>query len=590
MPFLNIAVVLIILLSAFLWSAKSKGRGLFSAMLAAACTLAAGAVAFGLWEPAVYGFALGMSEDIAWCAGLLVPFAVVLFILRLVVDQTVKSNLDFSDTVNFVGGGIFGLVVGGITAGILVISVSFLRFGPSAGGYQLLKEERGNIVYASNLWVPVDKLTVALYEKLSLTSLSTDTPLAERLPRAHEQAAASRLAARVELDGKHYMARTALAPQDFSVKGRYRVEGASRDLLADSTNPKPQEVKLVDGSAPASEGSIEGFVVGFSSGGTEKSGQFVISPGQVRLTYSVNDGVEAVYPVAVVAQASANAGMRRFRVDDKELAFGSVGGQSSPLMAFEFFVPRGAQVLDLFIKNTRADLTTAEASKPPFALASARKRDDSIADQSLFKAFGVTTGNKIENIDTSESKSVASGAGTRGSAIDVTATLPNGLQLNKGELSGLEMNAENAITDGEKTLEMQAVTKMRGLDANLRVNAFATTRDTGIAKVLLSEQGAQSVLGGAVMRAESILPPLLVDEQGNSFECVGFVYSDAKIYQIRFTPGKPIRGLSEVPQLSTSKSDQTLYLIFRPTKGARIKAFVLGNKQVGSFDPPAEVR
>lgn len=587
MPFLNIAVILIILLSAFLWSAKTRGRGLFSAMLATACTLVAGAIAFAAWEPAVYGLALGMSEDIAWCVGLVVPFAVSLFVLRLIVDQTVKSNLDFSDTVNFVGGGLFGLVTGVITAGILVIGVSFLRLGPSAGGYQLVKEDRGNIVMGSKLWVPADAITVKLYEQLSLTSLSTDSPLAYRLPAAHEQAAASRLAARSEIDGKYYMARTAIAKDDFAVKGRYRVEGSSRDLLADASNPKAQEVKYLDGSMPPGDGAIEGFVVVFNSGGAEKSGQFVISPGQARLTYSLNDEVKSVYPVAVVSQAAANAGMKRFRVDDKELAFGSVGGQSSAVMAFEFFVPRGAQVLDLFVKNTRADLESGDGAKPPVVLASAAKRDEKIADQSLLNSFGVSAGSKITNLDTSEAKVVA---GTRGSGIEASSTLPDGTQLNKGELSGLEINAENEIAGGEKTLDMNMVQKMRGLEQNIRVDRFAATGDTGIVRVALATQGAQSVLGGAVLRAESILPPLLVDEQGNSFECIGFVYKDTKIFQIRFTPGRPIRGLTEVPQISTSKDDQSLYLLFRPTKGSRIKGFVLGSKQVGTFDPPTEVR
>lgn len=592
MPFLNIAVIVILLLCAFLWSAKGKGRGLFSSMLATACTLVGGAVAFAAWETVVYSFGLNMAEDIAWCVGLVLPFAVTTFVLRLIVDQTVKSNLDFSDVTNFIGGAAFGLVNGVVTAGILVIGVSFLRFGPAAGGYELVKEERGNIVQGSALWVPVDKLTVALYEQLSRTTLSTPTPLAERLPAVHEQAAASRLAPRLEVDGNKYMARSAIKPGDFSVKGRYRLEGASKDILADAANPKAQEVKYVDGSTPPADAAIEGFVLSFTSGGAEKSGQFVIGPGQVRLSYMDNDEVRSAYPIAVVTQGQANAGMRRFRVDDKELAFGSVGGQSNPIMGFEFAIPRSAKVLDLFVKNTRADLESGEGAKPPVMVASAKKRDESIADQSLFKNFGVASGSKIANIDDGESKVVSTviGAGARGTGIDPTPNLPDNLQLNAGELSGLEYNAENEIVDGEKTLEWNAVQKMRGLERNLRVDRFAETSDTGIVKITLSEQGAQSILGGAVMRAESILPPLLVDDQGNSFECIGFVYRDTKVYQVRFTPGRPIRGLTEVPQLSSSKSDQSLHLIFRPTKHARIKSFVIGSKQVASFEPPVEVR
>ena len=99
-----------------------------------------------------------------------------------------------------------------------------------------------------------------------------------------------------------------------------------------------------------------------------------------------------------------------------------------------------------------------------------------------------------------------------------------------------------------------------------------------------------SVLGRSVETAESILQPLLADEAGNLYEPLGYVYSDGRTVDIRFKPGEPLRALSQIPALSTSKQNQSLYLIFRPTKGVRITRFLLGSKEIATFPGGIEVR
>lgn len=594
MPILNLMVVAMVGLITFLWAARGKGRGVFSSFLAMVCVLVAGAVAFGVWEPLVYGVFMGMREDIAWTLGLLLPFGATLLVLRLIVDQTVRANMEFDDVTNFVGGAVFGLVSGVVTAGIVVIAASFLRFGPDMMGYKPIADDRGNLSFDKPLWVPVDRLTAGFYERLSLTTLSTATPLAERLPAVWEHAATGRRAFAMTEDNKPLLARTTIKPEQFAVKGRYRVESPRLgDLLKDSNLDKAQDVIYPDGSTPSDGAAIEGYAVQFLSGSAEKSGQVVIGSGQVRLLVRKSDGeTVGLYPIAVVSQPEAGAGMYRFRVDSDGLFFPSVGGQSSPAFVFEFVVPPGAVATDLFVKGTRVELggslATIDAKN---VFRTAKARDDAIVDQSLFERFGVAAGRKMQ-LDASESQRVTttSSGGVGVQAIEVGANLPGQMVLNAGSMGQLEITTGKEILDGEHMYSAKDIQANRGIDRDLRVDKFAVTRDTGLVKIVLSDNGRHTLLGQAVSRAESVVPPMVVDDKGNAFECVGFIYQEGDTVRIRYTPGRPIRGMSEVPSLSASKRDQTLRLLFRPTKGARITAFALGNKQVAEFDPPAVVR
>ena len=244
----NILVIITLLLNVAMWGSRSKGRGLFSSFLNMLCVLVAGGLALAVWEPAA-NMLVPKLPDFAWCLGLLVPFALILVVIRQGLDALVTKNMDFDDITNFVGGAVFGLGTGVITSALIVLGISSLRVGPSLLGYQPIAYENGSPVYSGRLWVPTDRWTVGLYEKLSVGAFENETPLALRMPHADEQMAMMRCSYLIQQEAKVSIARTTVSPADFSVKGQHHVAASPRSKLTEDTynvtdgKPKPHDPK-----------------------------------------------------------------------------------------------------------------------------------------------------------------------------------------------------------------------------------------------------------------------------------------------------------------------------------------------------------
>lgn len=587
---LNLLVILFIVISALMWASKARGYGMFSGFLAAACTVVAGGIGFALWEITAglflrlgsdnSTFLGGMMQDTAWGLGLLVPFLGSLLVLRLAVDTLVPKNLEFSETANFVGGAAFGAIAAALAAGIFVVAASHTRLPPRLLGYEPIEDQNGSLVYERGLWVPVDRLTIGLYEHLSRNALGTSTSLARLRPDAHVAGGMQRITFRGQT-------RTTLVPDQFRVVGRYRVAGELQSLLQDDFLPgRTQTVLTPDGAAAQAGSSMVGFVIRFDAGAKERGGNIIVTPGQVRLVVENAEGeVRAMHPVAAVAKPEPGGPfpLYRFRFDAREASISSGAGESEAVFAFEFLVPPGYSPMQLIVKNVRvpvgpdSGLAEREFARP-------LARDNAVRSQEIFTGFGAGAGS--QPLDRSGSQRVAVRPTEGGAQPDivVSQTLPDGMFFNRGNRRSLLVSGENRVQGGQATFD-KAVFEERTIDRNLRVDSFESTQDTAIVQVTLARTGARSVFGRAVETAESVLPVVLVDSNGNRYEPVGFVYNDGQEVTIRFTPDRPIRALSEAPQLSRTAREQSLTLIYRPTRGVKLAAFALGNREVANFGP-----
>lgn len=562
---LNLLVIAIVALIAYLWSS----HGLFSALIHFVCTLVAGAIAWALWEPIVYGFLLGMREDIAWGVGLAAPFIVSLLLLRVATDALIRKNLEFDDVTNFIGGLAFGALSGVISAGMLVLSVGFMRLPPSILGYAPVDyDANGNLVASGSLWLPADKLVVKGYEMLSLGALATATPMARVLPDAHLQAAATR----VTFGGK---GRTTLKPADFQVISRYTVSG---DILKDSfaLNAEglqvPQQARDLSGESYPPNAIIEGYVVRLAAGAKEKGGQFVVGPGTVRLVVHGEDGSSVLLPVAVVSRTSAaSLDMARWRFDGREVFISSVGGASDAIFAFEFVLPPNAPAdRTLYVRNIRAELPTTQ----PSAFATTQARDDAIrARNDVFERL--VAGATVDP-NAAPAPSQASSAPIA-DPIRIDSRLPGA--INKQNKGGLSLDSENRVIDGQVTLERKSF-GVQGLSRDITVERFGETPDTVVVQVDVSIRSRVSLFGQAVDAAQGVLKPTLVDSIGQTYDAVGYIYDTGDAITVRFTPGRPIQQFSELPSLSRSRPQERLILLFRPSAGVTLTRFMLGGKVI----------
>ena len=588
----NLIVIAMVGFIAYMWSQE----GLFSAFIHFICTVIAGAVAFAVWEPLAY-IMLGVREDIAWSVSLGIPFLATLGLLRVIMDKAIPHNMKFPAVANLVGGGAFGLGSGLIAVGILIICMGFLRLPSDFLGYKpITYDAQGNLQRTGGLWVPADKLTAKLYERLSIAGLATSTPMALVAPDVNEQAALMR----ITFDDR---ARNTLSPEDFNVVGQYTVTAETpKELFEDSLfvvdgQKQSQQVRDLNGDPFGPGSSLIGVALRFEPGAKESGGQVVLGAGQLRLLLEDRDGnTFGVHPIAVISQAKGDSlSFGRFRFDAKEIYAASVGAASQSTMVFEFPAPSGATPKHLMVKNIRIPMDSIPEIKPSDGAATftTAARDEAINDQSLLK--GATLVASADGADdsvgggefaTRHSDNVVAGddaSALRSFGILVSSKLRDHA-FSRGDRGSLEVNKENQIVRGEHTFPKGNT----DIPPKLRVSEFLTSFDTTLVQIQVDTTGRFSILGKAMDAAQNVLPPILIGSDGRRYDAVGYIHKHSRGVTISYDRGNPIRGLSQIPQVTRSKPDDRLILLFLVSKGrnVEIESFQLGDVPIGTFDPP----
>jgi len=348
-------------------------------------------------------------------------------------------------------------------------------------------------------------------------------------------------------------------------------------IFSDFLNPGTQQITMLDGSTPPAGSYIEGFLINFLAGAKEDFGQVVVGKGQIRLVAhnSAGEGV-TLYPIAVTSQArSGSTDFGRFRFDG-EFYIASVGGATQAPMAFEFAVPAGYEASALYVRNIRHEIS----GNPDREFADASARDIAIQTGELL------IGDVTANLNFAHAQIINA---QNAEGIDITNRMANRVVLQKGNTPGLEVNEDNLIVNGEGVFNPGDVAG-RGLDRNLRIDKLFVTKDTNIIQVQVT--GDPTLIPTSYFSTSAApdlrtdVAPRLIDAKGQVYVAVGFIYEDANKVQVRYTPGRPMRGLDEADALVRSRDDQVMYLIFRPSIGVEIKHFAIGDTVLATFEPP----
>lgn len=188
---LNLLIIVAVLAMAIFWSTQ----GLFSAFIHLVVTVAAGAIAFAVWEPVTLRFLIDAVPKWSWTAGLLLPFAAVLIGLRIASNKWIGGNLKLPGLVDQALGGLVGAVSGFLTAGVCVIAVSFLPLGPALLGYQPIEVQTTgrlgtptNDTVTSSLWLPADRAAASFFSFASTRGFASARPLGLLRPDLATQA------------------------------------------------------------------------------------------------------------------------------------------------------------------------------------------------------------------------------------------------------------------------------------------------------------------------------------------------------------------------------------------------------------------
>ncbi len=580
----NLIIIAMVGFIAYMWSQE----GLFSALIHFLCTVIAGAVALAVWEPLAY-IMLGVREDIAWSVSLAIPFLITLALLRVAMDKAIPNNIKFSSVVNLIGGGAFGVGSGAIAVGILVISMGFLRLPSGFLGYKpITYDAQGNLTRSAGLWIPVDRVTAELYERLSVSGFATGTPLAMLAPNIHEQAALMR----ITFDDR---GRTTLSPEDIVVIGRYTVTAANpTELFKDEQSDRSQQVRDLSGDSFLAGTTLEGFTLKFESGAKESGGQIVWGSGQIALLYEDEQGVtQRVLPAAMVTQAMSDAkAYGRFRYDADEVFLASVGAASTSTMAFEFPVPPRCTPTYLMVRNVRVPVSAFSALPVDGAeggVLSVAARDAAIDVEQLLpgSVAGVASSGSGGGTDEITRGGITINGIDRNdlnnSGISIGTSLATGFsRSNKGSL---KINDDNEIVSGK-----QLFNSMDGsAPPKLLVRRFATSHDTTLIQVDVSFTSRVSIHEKATTPILNNASVQLRMPGESPFDVVGYIHKDAQgKVEISYDPGRPIRSLGQLPKVSQSKPDDQVILLFLVTKNARIEieTLQLGPIPIATFEPP----
>ena len=551
---LNLLVIGFAGLIAYWWA----NQGLYSAVLHLMCVICAGVLAFASWEPVTNIFA-GVPALLAYSKGigLLLPFAMYLFVLRLLADKLAPDNLNFPHWANLTLGGAFGVASGVLTVGIALIGIGHTHSSrdilgvtgaartPNAAGQPKLD--------TTALWVPMHIMAGNFYAMLSGGSFAPTlgrVSLASEYPLIGQQALGLH---RDTYSKAGRLARTTAAPNSI------RIESAI--LTSDFQLPDKRNINayLVN--------------VRFDSGASTEGQGFAISASQLRLVGTANGksgpGSGIAYPIAW-SQQNAGGGRTVFMFDD-------IGHFVSS--------PPGTQSLDAtLIYPSEAFSTTA----PPrflnaMGLRIAFPKIDRQATQQ--EALEMVMGSSG---DGGSSKPPAGTLAINPEDLVVNdSIMPANADLNN--LGAMETKDGNYLFQGLGEYEQggfrgnkSVVVKGIWAPPNTRVVRLNIARGASSSIDLWNDRSKVRETAGEEAKL------MLIDDLGRTYFPIGYVHATAtgdRRVNIALQRDGGYYEIGKFPNLSSSGSDK-LYAIFTPAIGRTIVGIKLGNEWVATANLP----
>ncbi len=527
----NIGVILFVILIAYWWA----NQGVLSALLHLLAVIAAGAIAFGLWEYAAFAMIRGTGFDgFAWGVSLVLLFAISLVILRLITDKTIRANITLPQWANMIFGGGLGLGAGILTMGILLIGAGFLQSHKEIMGYQAYGRGRdGRVVDGrlSPMWLPVEELTAKFYSFLSVGALYPDF---ERRPMAHYSPQLHRQASLVRDSYDDGQGQLAMQPKAVRIKAAYWDQGSP----------------------------IYRLHVSFGREARDFNEQLTLSQAQVRLIEYKSSGAggeaRVVHPLRW-AQATGQV-PGEFSFEDITHYVTSVAGKESADVVFEFRLPPSFIPRFLQVRNTRVEVP--QTPQP----------GGTAIGPGMLSALLSQSGGAVIALNPL--------APNIGPAIEVTDSL-RGLRLSvntlSGSLSTVEVDNKYFLDSGFGEIGKSDTSISRAL----RIDRIYAPKGTVIVQVNVSRNSPANLFGEIRDQTAGDDEMALVDQLGGAYRPIGYIYVRPDLTEVNIDRGGGLSELSALPPIPTTGGN-TMYLLFTVTEGATIAGLQCGEITVGT--------
>jgi hypothetical protein len=529
----NLLIIGLVLLIAYWWA----NEGLFSSILHLVCVIAAGAIAFALWEPITMPMLKGGAMDnYAWGLVLVGVFSISLLLLRVASDKLVPANIKFPMWANMGIGGLVGAFSGVLSIGICLIGSGFVQSTNEIMGYQGTARNKSTGIVekvGDPIWLDVSQLTATFFNTLSVGTMHPDMSggaLAHFNPKINEQST----------------------------------------LLRDSFDNGKGQLSLAPDAASVTKVALDdsGLVivqVSFNTKAKDHGGQFILGSSQIRLIGKASSSDEAdVYHPTAWKQENKEGIEILYRFDDLNNYATGVPGRQDAGIKFAFdtkdrdFKPRFIQ-----IRGTRFELPLVDP-KPISALSAKRYRGRTLSAEEI-AAERDSLGKDITHLFRASPK-------IKGLRISV-----NGIP------STIIFNEDNFLVEGTLTTKWS----QSGTSSKMAVQGIYA--DEGTAIVQLKVSPGTNAAFGFLTQTEPLTSAIsLVDSDGRKYSPIGYFIGDQKLMDLSLTPATPPSTLGDLPMhlLSSSRS-KDMTLIFQVTEGKKIVEFQIGNITIGTCDVDA---
>lgn len=544
MNILNILLILYILGMAYWWSTQ----GIYSSLIHLVAVIISGTFAFALWETLSLDLMMNVSPVYSWTIGLITPFLVCLLIIRLVADRYLGGNVHFSQLINMLGGGALGIGSGILTAGILVLAISFLPISPSLAGYQpLLVKDDGSIEgnVGDGLLIPVDKLTANFYATLSSGAFTSDQPMRVYQPELATQAALYRMAYdpySSPVAAPTHVSVTAIvaAPTPLRV-----VDDSIVSMLGSNARIAGHQLLLVDTAWKNLPGMYDG------------DSTLRVSPTQIRLVITDGEGnTQLLAPIAASVTAGNNRRFVPFN-DNRTYVWGDSGEVS---LGFMFMLSINERPRFLMARHTRLNLPS-ELLPPEDArqLAGFATQNSLLSDvpppdgtDPAYTSTGQQSGQAVLNLELSDQ-------------------IP--IQVSKNTIQGYTADGSGLVKfSGTARRVNTAITK------DVLVDHVHTPDHRRTLRVQLDREMSNSVFGAARVTAAQLAGIWLEDMSGDKWYPIAYVLEQGNGDQkIHVDLGQPLQSAKELPLAQIQTGDK-FYLYFSVTRGVTITSYNVGSQ------------
>jgi len=573
MPIANIVIILFVLAMIYMGTVQ----GLFSSFLHLIVVVAAGTLAFALWEPLTLSLLIKFMPLFAWTLGLLVPFGVLLLVLRMVTDKLIPGNTQFPGIVNLLVGAACGGVSGLLTAGIAVIGIGFLPIGPDLAGYQPYSVGAGGRFQQTGdkLWIPVNSIASNFFGGLSRGAFASSTPMAEYKPDLELQMSLIRVR-------PEYVSIVA-SPEAVELTGAYIADTANLidtapadlvDVMGEPFRRAGMQLVIVDTEWSTVQNTVDG------------DRALRLPSSHVRLIARAREGkdVELIGPIGF--SKPIGDGRVFFPYDSEaQMAF-----STAPTSTFGFVYLVPGEFEPLFPQVRMMHLTMPDD-------------DEIVSDpEEVLAALGVTEAPEAEPAEGEEADAPAAQAdkqtnigdrtGIRAGShvldVQITNSLPT--PTSKNTISGL------SVTDGDKGAMIvsgstgSARKPTGSIGGRNKIAGFDIPPHEAMIRVKVTGDQNTSLFGAGLSSAAALNPIFLEDSSGNKWFVTAYVWYKAdKSQDIHFDAFSPIRSAKQMP-ISRMDKEDAFYLYFSVTKPATITRYSIGDVSSQDFEPPLEVK